>query len=141
MIEGAHVTADSRGGRDKGSDLAVGRIAALCLAVMVGGLLATLPGLLRLLAASEQAPVRQQPRSGPAITAQMYSVDLSELRRVSADDLASSFVPLARDTATDAFLAEAAQAGEERVQQGVPSAAGQVRGQETTGARTEYLTA
>ena len=145
MIEGAHVTADSRGGRDKGSNLAVGRIAALCLAVMVGGLLATLPGLLRLLAPSEQAPVRQQPRSGPAITAQMYSVDLSELRRVSADDLASSFVPLARDTATDAFLAAAAQEGQGEARlaalgaQHMAYKRAQRRGMSRTDASAKYL--
>ena len=50
-------------------------------------------------------------KPGPEITANMYSIDLALLKAASAPHLVSTFVPMARDSGTDTFLAAAAQLG------------------------------
>jgi 2-polyprenyl-3-methyl-5-hydroxy-6-metoxy-1,4-benzoquinol methylase len=85
-------------------------------------------------------------RDGPKVTASMYSVDLSELRwRWHAPHMASTFIPVQRDEATDAFLAAAASEGESAArldsmrEQRRQYVRAQRRGMSRTDASAQYL--
>ena len=126
-----------------------GTLCAVCLAVgaLVAGLwpwalCSPTDGCFRKhTAAAARTASRSRGRNGPDITPSMYSVDVSVL----SARMASTFVPVARDRATDAFLAAAALEGESAARRAAMREehrqylAAQRRGMSRTDASAQFL--